>query len=225
MAEARYNEKTDKIMEETKKKAERLLKDIFGYDSFRPLQLDIIQSVISGCDTLAIMPTGGGKSLCYQIPALIFNGITIVVSPLISLMQDQVSSLQENGVEAVFLNSSLTWEKYLAAVRQIKAGKIKLVYVSPEGLATERLQGILHDSSIPVSCITIDEAHCVSEWGHDFRPDYLEIAAIRRQFPEAVCLALTATATISVRQDIMQNLQMKNPKVFTASFNRANIFL
>ena len=132
MAEARYNEKTDKIMEETKKKAERLLKDIFGYDSFRPLQLDIIQSVISGCDTLAIMPTGGGKSLCYQIPALIFNGITIVVSPLISLMQDQVSSLQENGVEAVFLNSSLTWEKYLAAVRQIKAGKIKLVYVSPE---------------------------------------------------------------------------------------------
>ncbi len=225
MAEARYNEKTDKIMEETKKKAERLLKDIFGYDSFRPLQLDIIQSVISGCDTLAIMPTGGGKSLCYQIPALIFNGITIVVSPLISLMQDQVSSLQENGVEAVFLNSSLTWEKYIAAVRQIKAGKIKLVYVSPEGLATERLQGILHDSSIPVSCITIDEAHCVSEWGHDFRPDYLEIAAIRRQFPEAVCLALTATATISVRQDIMQNLQMKNPKVFTASFNRANIFL
>ena len=112
-------------MEETKKKAERLLKDIFGYDSFRPLQLDIIQSVISGCDTLAIMPTSGGKSLCYQIPALIFNGITIVVSPLISLMQDQVSSLQENGVDAVFLNSSLAWEEYLDSVRQIKAGKIK----------------------------------------------------------------------------------------------------
>ena len=207
-------------MEKIQEKAEQILKTVFGYDSFRPLQLDIIKNVLNGNDTLAIMPTGGGKSICYQIPALIFPGITIVVSPLISLMQDQVSSLIENGIQAVFLNSSLDWSEYLDTVNQIKRGEIKIVYVSPEGLATERMQGILHECSVPVSCITIDEAHCVSEWGHDFRPDYMSIAAVRSQFPEAVCLALTATATIHVREDIIHNLKLRTPSTFVASFNR-----
>lgn len=130
-------------MDKFTEKAEHLLKTVFGYDSFRPLQLEIIKSVLAGTDTLAIMPTGGGKSLCYQIPALIFEGITIVVSPLISLMQDQVSALQENGVEAVFLNSALEWEEYLYTVNKIKAGKIRLLYVSPEALATGKVISLL----------------------------------------------------------------------------------
>lgn len=212
-------------MSDLREKSRKILKQVFGYDSFRPLQEEIICNVLSGNDTLAIMPTGGGKSICYQVSALLFSGITIVISPLISLMQDQVSSLVENGVPAVFLNSSLNWDDYMDSVRELKAGKIKLVYLSPEGLLTERMIGILHDCSVSVDCITIDEAHCVSEWGHDFRPDYLGIPAIRNHFPKAVCLALTATATAHVQKDIMSNLCMKNPKVFVASFNRKNIFL
>ena len=212
-------------MNKSTEKAESLLKTVFGYDSFRPLQLEIIQSVLSGNDTLAIMPTGGGKSLCYQIPALMFEGITIVVSPLISLMQDQVSSLQENGVEAVFLNSALDLEEYILTINKIKAGKVRLLYVSPEALATGKIINLFKEYEIAVSCITIDEAHCVSEWGHDFRPDYLELSSVRHQFSDAVCLALTATATSPVRNDIAQNLQMKKPNVFVSSFNRSNIFL
>lgn len=212
-------------MDNITKCAQEILKDIFGYDSFRPLQLEIIKSLLAGKDTLAIMPTGGGKSLCYQIPALIFKGITIVVSPLISLMQDQVSSLKENGVPAEFLNSSLEFSEYLETVKKLKDGEIKIVYVSPEGLASDKMMGIFHECSMPINCITIDEAHCVSEWGHDFRPDYLSISNVRKHFPNAVCLALTATATASVQQDIIKNLQLYRPTVFTASFNRKNIFL
>ena len=154
-----------------------------------------------------------------------FGGITLVVSPLISLMQDQVAFLVENGVSAVFLNSSLEWGDYLDAVQRIKSGSVKLVYLSPEALAADRTQSILHDASVPVSCITIDGAHCISEWGHDFRPDYLEISNIRAQFRNAVFLALTATATAQVQEDITVNLRMKTPEVFVAGFNRANIFL
>ena len=212
-------------MDNITKCAEEILKNIFGYDSFRPLQLEIIQNLLAGKDTLAIMPTGGGKSLCYQIPALIFKGITIVVSPLISLMQDQVSALKENGVPAEYLNSSLEFSEYLETVKKLKNGEIKLVYVSPEGLASDKMMNVFHECSVPINCITIDEAHCVSEWGHDFRPDYLSISNVRRHFPNAVCLALTATATASVQQDIIKNLQLYNPTVFTASFNRKNIFL
>lgn len=212
-------------MDNITKCAQEILKDIFGYDSFRPLQLEIIKNLLAGKDTLAIMPTGGGKSLCYQIPALIFKGITIVVSPLISLMQDQVSSLKENGVPAEFLNSSLEFSEYLETVKKLKDGEIKIVYVSPEGLASDKMMGIFHECSMPINCITIDEAHCVSEWGHDFRPDYLSISNARKHFPNAVCLALTATATASVQQDIIKNLQLYRPTVFTASFNRKNIFL
>ncbi len=204
---------------------EKVLKEVFGYDSFRHLQKDIISNVLAGKDTLAIMPTGGGKSLCYQIPALIFDGITVVVSPLISLMQDQVDSLVANGVNAVFLNSTLEWENYLGSMNSIRRGETKILYVSPEGLNSSKVQELLHDIRVKVSCITIDEAHCVSEWGHDFRPEFLEIASVRRQFPEAVCLALTATATAQVRSDIIENLGLKNPDVLISSFDRPNIFL
>ena len=204
---------------------ELVLKTVFGYDEFRPLQKDIITNVLKGHDTLAVMPTGGGKSLCYQLPALILKGITVVVSPLISLMQDQVTSLETTGIHSVFLNSSLSWEDYCATVDDIKSGNVKIIYVSPEGLATSKIRELLSSSELKISCITIDEAHCVSQWGHDFRPDYLEIRSIRHLFPKAVMLALTATATEHVRQDICQNLGMKTPKVFISSFNRANIYL
>ena len=202
-----------------------VLKTVFGYDEFRPLQKDIISSVLKGHDTLAVMPTGGGKSLCYQLPALIMTGITVVVSPLISLMQDQVTSLKTTGIQSAFLNSTQTWEEYCAAVKEIKAGQIKIVYVSPEGLATGKIRELLSSPELKISCITIDEAHCVSQWGHDFRPDYLEISSVRHLFPDAVMLALTATATEHVRQDICKNLGMKKPKIFISSFNRENIYL
>lgn len=207
------------------KTPEQILKSVFGYDKFRPGQKEIIQNILEGRDTLAVMPTGGGKSLCYQIPALIFDGITVVVSPLISLMQDQVGALLENGVSAAFLNSTLNLDEYKKTVRAIKSGETKLLYVSPEGLATERVKSILSEADVPVSCVTIDEAHCISEWGHDFRPDYMEIAAFRNRFKDAVCLALTATATKQVQEDIVRNLKLKKPAVLVSSFNRSNIFL
>ncbi|MBR1723033.1 MAG: RecQ family ATP-dependent DNA helicase, partial [Treponema sp.] len=204
---------------------ESVLKTVFGYDSFRFLQKEIISNVLSKKDTLAIMPTGGGKSLCYQIPALIFEGLTVVVSPLISLMQDQVASLNANGINAVFLNSTLDWEDYKDSMNSIRRGETKIVYLAPETLVTPKINDLLHDSRVTVSCITIDEAHCVSEWGHDFRPDYLEISSLRLQFKNAVFLALTATATQSVRLDIIKNLRLQNPVVLVSSFDRANIFL
>lgn len=207
-----------------KSSPEQILKQVFGFDSFRPIQKEIIEQVLSHQDTVVIMPTGGGKSLCYQIPALLQDGITIVVSPLIALMHDQVSALQNTGVEAVFLSSSQNWDTYFQSVASIKNGKAKLLYLSPEALSrTEKIQQLL--TGINVNCITIDEAHCISEWGHDFRPDYRCIAEVRKLFPDATCLALTATATEAVKEDIIKNLSMKNPKVFVASFNRPNIFL
>jgi len=206
-------------------KPELVLKTVFGYDSFRANQKEIITEVLKGHDTLAIMPTGGGKSICYQVPALILPGITIVVSPLISLMQDQVFGLEAAGIHSVFLNSTLDWQSYQQAVQEIKEGDVKIVYVSPEGLNTAKVRDILSDSTLNVSCITVDEAHCVSQWGHDFRVDYLEIGNIRRFFPEAVMIALTATATAQVRTDITKNLLMKKPSVFISSFDRPNIYL
>ena len=208
-----------------KEKPELVLKTVFGYDSFRPFQKDIIEQVLNGNDTLAVMPTGGGKSICCQIPALILEGITLVVSPLISLLQDQVSSLTKMGIQSAFLNSTLSWKEYKSVVKGIKSGKIKIVYVSPEGLVSNRMRELLFESKVKVSCITVDEAHCVSEWGHDFRPDYLEIKGIRNYFKDSVMLALTATATTQVRSDILKNLGMKKAVVFVSSFNRPNIFL
>ncbi|MBO5691518.1 MAG: DEAD/DEAH box helicase, partial [Spirochaetaceae bacterium] len=161
---------------------QQVLKEVFGYDEFRSLQLDIISSVLSGQDTLAIMPTGGGKSLCYQIPALMLEGITLVVSPLIALMQDQVAGLEAAGVPAVFLSSVLEREEYFSALNRIHSGEVKLIYMSPEGLSrTERLTQLF--SHRQLSLLTIDEAHCISQWGHDFRPDYRTIAQVRELFP------------------------------------------
>ncbi len=186
-------------------KAQILLKNIFGYDSFRPLQKEIITHVLSQKDTLVIMPTGGGKSLCYQIPALLLKGLTVVVSPLISLMKDQVEQLREVGVKAIFLNSSLPRDLYQRNVDKIKRGEIKLLYVAPETLMMSRTLELLH--SIEVNSLTIDEAHCISEWGHDFRPEYRRLIQVRELFPEAVCMALTATATPRVQKDIKPEVQ------------------
>jgi ATP-dependent DNA helicase RecQ len=200
-----------------------ILKDVFGYDQFRPLQYEIIANVLARKDTLAIMPTGGGKSLCYQIPALIVPGLTVVVSPLIALMKDQVEQLHELGVPALFLNSSLSFEEYQENMQQVHSGQIKLLYVAPETLLTPRLFNLL--SEVPLECLTIDEAHCISEWGHDFRPEYRQLIGVRERFPKAVCLALTATATPRVRQDIKSSLGFENSNEFIASFNRENLLI
>src|SRR5919108_5437168 len=170
-----------------------ILKNTFGYDTFRPLQFEVIENVLAGHDTLAVMPTGGGKSLCYQIPSLRLDGLTVVVSPLISLMKDQVEQLRAFGVPALFLNSSLGPQEYQENMEYVKRGEVKLLYVAPETLLTVRILSLL--SSLQVDCLTIDEAHCISEWGHDFRPEYRQIVNVRTNFPHAVCVALTATAT------------------------------
>ncbi len=203
--------------------AKTILKNVFGYDEFRPLQKEIIENVLKKNDTLVVMPTGGGKSLCYQIPALIHEGLTVVVSPLISLMKDQVEQLREFGVPSVFLNSSLSHEKYRRNVELIKGNKVKLLYVAPEALLTPKLLSLL--SSLRVDCLTIDEAHCISEWGHDFRPEYRQLAEMRARFPTAVCIALTATATPRVQEDIKASLSFDASNEFIASFNRENLFI
>lgn len=200
-----------------------ILKETFGYDTFRPLQCEVIDNVLARRDTLAIMPTGGGKSLCYQIPALLFEGLTVVVSPLISLMKDQVEQLRAVDVPALFLNSSLQPEEYAENMAQVRSGAIKLLYVAPETLLTPRLFTLLAD--LPIDCLTIDEAHCISEWGHDFRPEYRQLVDMRKRFPGAVCLALTATATPRVRSDIKSNLGFLQSNEFIASFNRENLFI
>ena len=205
------------------KKAESVLNNIFGYSEFRPLQKEIIQNVLAKRDTLVIMPTGGGKSLCYQIPALIFEGLTIVISPLISLMKDQVEQLRELGIDAVFLNSSLTAKEYNLNVDKIKSNHVKMLYVAPETLLMERTINLL--SKVKVDCITIDEAHCISEWGHDFRQEYRKLATVKQYFQSAVMIALTATATPRVQDDIVKSLRLKNSKKFVASFNRQNLYL
>lgn len=202
--------------------ARKLLKNVFGYDQFISLQEQIIISILQQRDTLAIMPTGGGKSLCYQIPALMLPGVTLVISPLISLMQDQVDQLREAGVAAVLLNSSLNQETYRANLHQVKNGTAKLLYIAPEAFQKNQIRELF--SSISISCLAIDEAHCISQWGHDFRPEYRQIAAFRSHC-HAPCIALTATATPRVRQDIKESLLFKNSSEFVASFDRTNLLL
>jgi len=202
---------------------ESILKTTFGYDTFKPLQREIIANVQARRDTLVIMPTGGGKSLTYQVPALLFDGLTVVVSPLIALMKDQVEQLSALGVPALFLNSSLAPEEYQQNMELVKRGLIKLLYVAPETLLTARLSSLL--SGLQVDLLAIDEAHCISEWGHDFRPEYRQLVGVRRRLPSAVCMALTATATARVRNDIASTLGFSQSNEFVASFNRENLFI
>ena len=198
-----------------------LLKTHFGYDAFLPLQEDIVGSVMAGRDAFALMPTGGGKSLCYQLPALALPGLTLVVSPLIALMKDQVDSLEANGVPAGFINSTQSSAEMSQVVRRVQAGEVKLLYVAPERAIEPRFADFL--STLDISLLAIDEAHCVSEWGHDFRPAYRQLEEVRRACPEAPVIALTATATRQVRGDILAQLGLRDPAVFISSFNRPNL--
>jgi ATP-dependent DNA helicase RecQ len=203
--------------------AHKTLKTVFGFESFRPLQQEIILNILDKRDTLGIMPTGGGKSLCFQLPALLFKGTTVVVSPLISLMKDQIGQLTALGIPAVVLNSSLHPEDYVHNMELIRRREAQLVYLAPETLLKERTLSLLED--IVVDNITIDEAHCISEWGHDFRPEYRQLAALRRRFPNAVCSAFTATATPQVQRDIQKSLGFDDAHTFVGSFNRHNLYL
>jgi ATP-dependent DNA helicase RecQ len=203
--------------------AQRILKSVFGFDEFRSTQQSIIESVLDHSNTLAIMPTGGGKSLCYQIPAIVFDGLTIVISPLISLMQDQVRQLEELDVAAVVLNSSLSTDEYQANLEALKNGQVKLVFLAPETALQPSTLNLLQ--SINVACIAIDEAHCISEWGHEFRPEYRQLDQLISRFPNAVAIALTATATPRVREDIKRQLNIAERSEFIASFDRPNLYL
>ena len=205
------------------KSPQSILREVFGYQEFRPLQLEVINDILHKKDAAVIMPTGGGKSICYQIPALLFKGVTVVISPLISLMKDQVDQLSALGIPAVMLNSSLSVSEYNANTNSILSGDVKLIYLSPEALFSERIQELL--KKVQVECFTIDEAHCISEWGHDFRKEYRQIGLLRNEFPHSVFTALTATATPRVKTDIVKNLNLVNPSVYVASFDRDNLYL
>jgi len=200
---------------------QQLLKTHFGYDSFRPLQQEIISHILNKKEALVIMATGGGKSLCYQLPALMFPGLTLVISPLIALMKDQVDSLNANGIAAEFINSTLSFEAILEIQSRLKKGRIKILYVAPERLAIGDFQDFL--KSLKVDLIAIDEAHCISEWGHDFRPEYRNLRSLRKNFPGVPIIALTATATTKVRSDIIEQLHLQEARVFISSFNRSNL--
>ena len=197
------------------------LKRFWGYDSFRPLQERIIQSLLAGSDVAVVMPTGGGKSLCYQLPALVLGQTVVVISPLIALMQDQVAQLAEMGIPAALLNSSLPPDEQRAVMRAAVQGAFRLLYLSPERLARADTAGWL--AKVPVACFAIDEAHCISEWGHEFRPEYRQLSALRHQFPDKPIAAFTASATRRVRHDILEQLQLREPHKYIASFHRANL--
>src|SRR3979411_636552 len=197
------------------------LKKHFGHDEFRPLQQQIVTDALAGRDVFALMPTGGGKSLCFQLPALLRDGLTIVVSPLISLMKDQVDALQTSGIAATFLNSSLDRHEAAERFRGLNRGQYRMLYVAPERLMLDTfLEGALNWN---ITQIAIDEAHCISEWGHDFRPEYRELKKLRSNLPDVPIMALTATATERVRKDILQQLKLRDARCYVASFNRPNL--
>lgn len=204
---------------------QQILQEVFGYNQFRHQQQAIVEHVISGQDALVLMPTGGGKSLCYQIPALAREGLAIVVSPLIALMQDQVEALQQLGVNAAFLNSSLSAEDNSRITRQVLAGEIKLLYVAPERLMVGSFLSLLDEvqQHVGLALFAIDEAHCVSQWGHDFRPEYRQLTVLHNRFPEVPRIALTATADAPTRAEIISQLNLENARQFVSSFDRPNI--
>ena len=212
----------DTVYKDIDRRAHALLRRFFGYDSFRPGHLDIIRSIMSGRDTLALMPTGGGKSICYQIPAMLHEGCCIVVSPLISLMTDQVAGLNANGIPATAVNSGNAGNENRRALDEAVRGHMKLLYMSPERLLQE-MERI--DISRFVSLFAIDEAHCISQWGHDFRPEYSELNILKERFPDIPVIALTATADRITRDDIITQLKLKNPFIHIASFDRPNLSL
>jgi ATP-dependent DNA helicase RecQ len=201
--------------------ATEILRDVFGYDRFRPPQGEVIETVISGRDALVLMPTGGGKSLCYQVPALAMPGTAIVVSPLIALMQDQVTALRELGVAAAFLNSSLSADEAREVFRRLHAGSLDLLYVAPERLMSGSMLERL--AELPVNLIAIDEAHCVSQWGHDFRPEYIRLGELAEHFPGIPRIALTATADAATREEIVERLRLTDARRFVSGFDRPNI--
>jgi ATP-dependent DNA helicase RecQ len=199
----------------------KLLKKYFGFDEFRPMQKEIIETVLNKKDALVLMPTGGGKSLCYQLPALKLKGITLVISPLIALMKDQVDSLRANGIEAEFINSSLELVEVKAIEERVEKGNTRLLFVAPERLKSSYFYNWL--KSVPIRLIAIDEAHCISEWGHDFRPYYRHLKIFKKDFKQVPVIALTATATKQVREDIKNQLDLKKAETFVSSFNRENL--
>ena len=200
-----------------------ILKQIFGYDTFREGQETLVDSTLSGRDVLGIMPTGAGKSLCFQVPALLFPGITVVVSPLISLMKDQVSALNAAGVHAAYINSSLTEGQYRKAMELARQGRYKIIYVAPERLMTESFLSLIQ--AVEISMVAVDEAHCISQWGQDFRPSYLKIVDFISQLPRRPVIgAYTATATKAVREDILCILGLQNPKVMVTGYDRKNLY-
>ena len=202
---------------------EEALKTYYGYDVFRGGQEAVIDALLSGRDALAIMPTGAGKSVCYQIPALLLSGITLVVSPLVSLMRDQVTQLVQMGIPAAFLNSSLTFRQYLLALDRARAGRYKIIYVAPERLETEGFQAFVREADI--SLVAVDEAHCISQWGQDFRPSYLNIPAFVESLPHRPPVgAFTATATPDVKADIHRLLDLQDPLELTTGFDRENLY-
>ena len=198
------------------------LRTVFGFPSFRPNQEAIVNNILAGHDVFAVMPTGGGKSLCYQLPALLRPGTAVVISPLISLMKDQVDAARENGIAAAFLNSSQDAREMSEVFRGLRGGGVKLLYIAPERFALPQFIETL--KTVPLSLFAIDEAHCISEWGHDFRPDYLSLSRIPVLFPEVPVAAFTATATERVQNDIIQKIGLRTPHVVRASFNRPNLF-
>jgi ATP-dependent DNA helicase RecQ len=208
-------------MNEVLSRASQVLHEVWGYPAFRGPQAEIVEHVVNGGDALVLLPTGGGKSLCYQVPALVRDGMGVVVSPLIALMQDQVAALREAGVRAEFLNSSLSWPQQQRVEKAVRAGEVDILYVAPERLVTDQCLDLLDASAIAL--FAIDEAHCVSQWGHDFRPEYMRLSVLADRYPRIPRIALTATADAATRKEILTRLKLESARIFISSFDRPNI--